>query len=66
MAEGKAQGKRERIDPTPDAEGGSRYVRRDGEGHFTADQVSAGRSVAQDKRTAAKHAAPRGQKDHGD
>jgi len=57
---------RERIDTTPDHKGGSRYVRRDEKGQFTPDQVSAGRSVAQDKRIDAKHKAPKGQKDRGD
>lgn len=58
--------KRERIDTTPGKAGGSRYVRRDGAGQFTADQTSAGRSVAQDKRVSAKNKAPKGQKDRGD
>jgi hypothetical protein len=55
-------GKRETI--TPNA--ASRYVRRDANGRFTEDQVRAGRSVARDKRTAAKHTAPKGMKDRGD
>jgi hypothetical protein len=59
-------GNRERIDTTPGREGGSRYVRRDEKGQFTTDQVSAGRSVAQDKRIDAKNKAPKGQKDRGD
>ena len=63
---GHAMPKRERIDTTPGKAGGSRFVRRDGAGQFRADQSSAGRSVAQDKRTAAKHTAPKGQKDRGD
>jgi hypothetical protein len=58
--------KRERIDTTPNKPGGSRFVRRDEAGQFTGDQSSAGRSVAQDKRRAAKNAAPKGQKDRGD
>ena len=57
---------RERIDTTPGKPGGSRYVRRDKEGQFTEDQVSAGRSVAQDRRIDAKNQAPKGQKDRGD
>ena len=57
---------RERIDTTPGREGGSRFVRRDEKGQFTTDQVSAGRSVAQDKRIDAKNKAPKGQKDRGD
>jgi hypothetical protein len=58
--------KRERVDTTPGKPGGSRFIRRDGEGQFTSDQSSAGRSVAQDKRVTAKHKAPKGQKDRGD
>lgn len=59
-------GNRERIDTTPGREGGSRFVRRDEKGQFTTSQVSAGRSVAQDKRIVAKNKAPKGQKDRGD
>lgn len=58
--------KRERIDTTPGKAGGSRFVRRDSAGQFTTDQVSAGRSVAADKRVKAKTKAPKGQKDRGD
>ncbi|MDP9245452.1 MAG: hypothetical protein M3O64_02265 [Chloroflexota bacterium] len=58
--------KRERVDTTPGKAGGSRFIRRDGEGQFTGDQSSAGRSVAQDKRVTAKNKAPKGQKDRGD
>ena len=58
--------KRERIDTTPGKAGGSRFVRRDGAGQFTADQVRAGKSVAADKRVNAKTKAPKGQKDRGD
>ena len=57
---------RERVDTTPGREGGSRFVRRNDKGQFTSDQVSAGRSVAQDKRIDAKNKAPKGQKDRGD
>jgi len=64
--ENRPQGKRERVDTTPNAEGGSRYVRRDAQGQFTKDQVSAGRSVAADKRRDAKTEAPKGMKDRGD
>jgi hypothetical protein len=46
--------------------GSSRYVRRSSTGKFTEDQVKAGRSVARDKMTAAKHTAPKGMKDRGD
>lgn len=59
-------GKRERIDPTPEKEGGSRFVRRDEHGHFTSDQVDAGRSVAADRRQKAENKAPKGMKDRGD
>lgn len=58
--------KRERVDTTPGKAGGSRFIRRDGQGQFTSDQASAGRSVAQDKRVTAKNKAPKGQKDRGD
>ena len=58
--------KRERIDTTPGQAGGSRFVRRDGAGQFTKDQVNAGKSIAQDRRVKAKNAAPKGQKDRGD
>jgi histidinol phosphatase-like PHP family hydrolase len=61
-----AGGKRERIDTTPGKQGGSRYVRRGEAGKFSADQTSAGRSVAKDKRTKAKNPAPKGMKDRGD
>ena len=58
--------KRERVDTTPGKPGGSRFVRRDSAGQFTTDQVSAGKSIAQDKRIKAKRKAPKGQKDRGD
>ena len=61
-----AGGKRERIDTTPGKTGGSRFARRDDAGRFGADQTSAGRSVAQDKRIKAKNKAPKGMKDRGD
>jgi hypothetical protein len=60
-----AGAKRERIDTTPGKPGGSRFVRRTSEGQFSG-QTSAGRSVAQDKRTKAKNTAPKGMKDRGD
>jgi hypothetical protein len=68
MAEKKNRptGKRELIDTTPGKAGGSRYVRRDAQGHFTSDQVDVGRSLAQDMRKQAKRSAPEGQKDRGD
>lgn len=46
--------------------GTSSYVRRNTSGEFTKDQVKAGRSVARDKKTDAKHSAPKGMKDRGD
>ena len=58
--------KRERIDTTPAAAGGSRYVRRDANGRFTTDQVSVGKSLAADRRVQAKTKAPKGMKDRGD
>jgi hypothetical protein len=66
MAEHRPTGKRERIDTTPGKEGGARFVRRDEHGHFTSDQVDVGRSLAADRRRAAKNKAPKGQKDRGD
>ena len=63
---GAPQGKRERIDTTPGKAGGSRYVRRDSEGHFTKDQVSVGKSLAADRRTKASTKATKGNKDRGD
>jgi hypothetical protein len=59
-------GKRERIDTTPGKPGGSRYIRRDEQGHFTSDQVDVGRSLAADRRQKAKNKAPEGQGDRGD
>lgn len=55
-------GKRTTVKPTRS----SRYVRRNASGEFTGDQVKAGRSVARDKKTSAKHSAPKGMKDRGD
>ena len=55
-------GKRTTVKPR----GSSRYVRRSKSGKFTGDQVKAGRSVARDKKTSAKHSAPKGMKDRGD
>jgi len=66
MAAGRAQSSRERIDTTPGAAGGARYVRRDSKGHFTSDQSDVGRSLSQDRRRDAEHSAPKGQKDRGD
>jgi hypothetical protein len=55
--------KRELIEPRP---GDKRYVRRDEKGHFTVEQDDVGRSLTQDRRTKAKHEAPKGQGDRGD
>jgi hypothetical protein len=54
---------RELIEPH---EGDKRYVRRDGKGKFTEDQVDVGRSLSQDSRQRAKHDVPAGQGDKGD
>jgi hypothetical protein len=56
-------GKRELIQPT---RRGKRFVRRDDEGKFTGDQTSVGRSLAQDRRRAAKSTAKPGYGDRGD
>jgi hypothetical protein len=58
--------KRERIDTTPNAPGGARYIRRDAKGQFTTDQVDVGRSLAADRRQKARTKAPKGMKDRGD
>jgi len=55
-------GKRTTVSPG----GTARYVRRSASGQFTEDQVKAGRSVARDKMTTAKHSAAKGMKDRGD
>ena len=54
---------REVIEPH---KGDKRYARRDEQGHFTTDQVNAGKSVANDRRTKAKTVVPKGQGDRGD
>jgi hypothetical protein len=54
--------KRETIAPR----GAKRYVRRDEQGRFTSDQVSVGRSLAQDRRTHARTAVKSGYGDQGD
>ena len=63
---GKPTGKRERLDTSPAAAGGARYIRRDSKGQFTDDQVAVGKSLAADRRQQAKTAAPKGDKDRGD
>jgi hypothetical protein len=45
--------------------GDKRYVRRDAEGHFKK-EVNVGRSLAADRRSKSKTAAPKGQGDRGD
>ena len=54
---------RERIEPHP---GDQRYIRRDARGRFTSSQDSVGRSLATDRRQAAKRTVPKGQGDRGD
>jgi hypothetical protein len=46
--------------------GAKRFIRRDARGRFTSDQVGAGRSIAADRRQAAKTIVPSGQGDRGD
>ncbi len=46
--------------------GDRRYVRRDRQGRFTADQVDVGRSLAADRRHHAKTICKPGQGDTGD
>jgi hypothetical protein len=55
-------GKRELIDTVTS----KRYIRRDGKGRFTTDQVDVGRSLAADRRQQAGTVAKPGQGDHGD
>jgi hypothetical protein len=55
--------KRELIEPN---EGDKRYVRRDGEGHFTKDQTDVGKSLAADQRQHSTTPAKKGQGDRGD
>jgi hypothetical protein len=56
-----AGGKRELIDTGTD----KRYVRRDEKGRFE-DVVDVGKSLSQDRKRQAKHAAKPGQGDRGD
>jgi len=53
---------RERIDRGQD----KRYARRDARGRFTSDQVDVGKSLARDRRQAAKTTIRKGQGDRGD
>jgi hypothetical protein len=55
--------KRELIEPN---KGDKRYIRRDKEGLFTANQVDVGKSLSADRRSKAKTIVPKGQGDHGD
>jgi len=45
---------------------GKRFVRRDENGRFTADQSEVGRSLTADRRTKAKTIVAKGQGDRGD
>jgi hypothetical protein len=54
---------RELIEPN---DGDKRYVRRDEQGRFTAEQDEVGRSLAQDQRQRARTDAPPAQGDRGD
>ena len=54
---------RELIEPN---EGDKRYVRRDEEGQFTDSQDDVGRSLTQDRQTAAETEVEKGQGDRGD
>ena len=54
---------RELIEPN---EGDKRYVRRDEEGEFTESQDDVGRSLSQDRKTAAETETRKGQGDRGD
>lgn len=54
---------RELIEPH---KGDKRYIRRDDQGRFTADQVDVGRSLAADRRQHSATRARPGQGDRGD
>jgi hypothetical protein len=54
--------KRELLDKGSD----KRYVRRDGQGQFTKDQVDVGKSLSADDRQHAKNVSKPGQGDRGD
>jgi hypothetical protein len=63
MAENKrGSGKRELVEPNA---GDKRFARRDAQGRFS-EQDDVSRSLSQDARKSAKHAAPRHQGDRGD
>jgi hypothetical protein len=55
--------KREIIQPHANDK---RYVRRDKDGQFAADQVNIGKSLAADRRSKSKTVVPKGQGDRGD
>ena len=55
--------KREKIEPQA---GDKRYVRRDEEGKFTAEQVDVSKSLSADVRQPAKKTVKKGQGDKGD
>jgi hypothetical protein len=55
--------KRELIEPNP---GDKRYIRRNAQGEFTADQVDVGRSLTADRRQHARKVVKPGQGDKGD
>lgn len=55
--------KREQIEPQA---GDKRYIRRDENGRFTANQVEESRSLAADNNQKAKMNVPKGQGDKGD
>ncbi|PWT88846.1 MAG: hypothetical protein C5B55_12445 [Blastocatellia bacterium] len=61
MAERKAKTRRELINTGTD----KRFVRRNEKGQFD-EEADVGRSLAQDRRRAAKHKVPPGQGDRGD
>ena len=55
--------KRTIIEPP---KGDKRYIRRHEQGQFTEDQTDVGKSLAANRRTHSKTAAPKGQGDRGD
>jgi hypothetical protein len=60
--EHKPEGKREELNLPNE----TRYIRRDENGHFTADQVDKGESLSRDRRREAEHTHAPGQGDRGD
>lgn len=55
--------KREVIHPPSNDK---RYIRRDKEGQFTANQGNVGKSLSADRRSKSKTIVPKGQGDRGD